>query len=132
MINLVLGFWGVCMWVNYQSTQPAAKDLSKVNTEQRYFYLGLLGTSGFFIFLNNIVVKYNSDNYCRSTDNYNILYEYVESQSDSNARYSDSIHILMTLLYILCYVVAFFILGDLGNVYNQKRKLLVSRKLKQD
>ena len=79
MINLVLGFWGVCMWVNYQSTQPAAKDLSKVNTEQRYFYLGLLGTSGFFIFLNNIVVKYNSDNYCRSTDNYNILYEYVES-----------------------------------------------------
>ena len=33
LINLVLAFWGVCMWVNYRTTQPAAKDLSKVNTE---------------------------------------------------------------------------------------------------
>mmetsp|Transcript_4130 Transcript_4130/g.5092 ORF Transcript_4130/g.5092 Transcript_4130/m.5092 type:complete len:98 (+) Transcript_4130:426-719(+) len=68
--NVVFAFWAVCMWVNFRSTQPASKDLSKVNTLQRQYYLALLTLSVAFIFLNNMAVKYNSDVYCRKPENY--------------------------------------------------------------
>ena len=68
--NILFGFWGVCMWVNFQSVQPTSKDLSQIHSEQRYLYLGVLASCGLFIFINNIAMKYNSDVWCGRDENY--------------------------------------------------------------
>ena len=66
--NMLFGWWGLCMLVNFRTIQDHSKDLSLIHTEQKYMYLGLLATCLMFIFVNNATLKYNIDSWCHGEE----------------------------------------------------------------
>ena len=70
--NAFLLFWALSMGMNFWTTQHASKDLTRINTQQRYIYIVLAIANIFFICFNCLATKYNYDVWCRDSDNYEL------------------------------------------------------------
>ena len=94
-------------------------------------YLGLLATSVFFIFINNIVMKYNSETWCKNADNYSLAYTAAQA-SASPGLYTGYMHIFFTIINLVNYGFALACASGLFAMYERKKGTLVNRKLKQN
>lgn len=91
-------------------------------------YLALMGVSILFIFLNNIVMKYNRDVWCSDPENYKFMLEHVAQGYQS---YQGLTHCLFTLVNLACYAVCFGGAGVVNYHYEEKKKSLILKKLKK-
>ena len=117
--NIFFVFWGLSMYVNFTSIQAQSRDLKKDRTNQKRVYLIMAGICAFFVFLNNAVVKYNFDVWCRDADNFALAREYL---GEDGKVYRSVVHYLLTALNLTAYIGSVLFVVALGTHYDDSKR----------
>lgn len=105
--NIIFGFWAMSMWMNYKTIQKRSQDLIRSHKFQRYLYLGLLASCIMIIFLNFSLCKYNSDVWCRVSDNRELAEMYMRN-TNLKGFYSGTAHYCFTFMNLGIYAASLF------------------------
>ena len=80
----------------------------------RELYLGLACTCTSFIVINNVTTRYNATTWCVGQD-----YEHAVAHADEKGIFRHEIHLVLTLLNLICYSATFAAYKKIDKVYSK-------------